>query len=272
MKPILSLSLSSFLMIAACASNDEPGTASRAMQETRSGAARAAMTPLRDLNLHRDPIPEVLQEIGSPYDISPDIGCADIRRQIDALNEVLGPDWDALPGHETDPTISDYAADEVSEELVDIIADEAGALIPYRSWVRRITGAKSHQKKVNRAEKRGGHRRTYLKALGTAKQCDGIYVPQPVLEPFETEPPQPQVAFRTTAPPQYRFAQTDTSEPFRPGQLEEEGEFRLDQPAQALTEEEAYDWPEAWGKGQWQDEGDETSPPSRRTSSSPSDD
>ena len=267
MKLTLSISLASALLIGACASQDTGKAANRAMQDTRSGAARAAMTPLRDLNLSRDQIPGVLQEIQSPYDIPVDTTCDEIRRQLDALNQVLGPDWDALPRHEDDPTISDYAADEVSEELVDIIAGEAGALIPYRSWVRRISGAKSHQKKVDKAKKRGGHRRTYLKALGTAKECDGIQVAAPVQL---AEAPLPDVDFRKTVPPQYRMADLDPIEPFSPAAPKgQTADFAFDPPEEALSEEEAYDWPEEWDTDEWAEDSPASSSPSDRTWSSP---
>ena len=250
------------ISLVACASHETGAAANRAVAETRSGAATAATTPLRDLNLQREPIPAILQDIENPYDIPADISCPEIEQQVAALNEVLGPDWDALPRHESDPSVSDYAADEASEEVLDIIADEAGAIIPYRSWVRRLSGAKAYQKKVNQAEKRGSHRRTYLKALGFMKGCEGLAAPNLKADgdAAQAEPSPPPVDFVETTPPQYRPASADASEPARL--------------APRMSLEETYDWPEEWPEDKWSDnpaEAKDASPASDETSSPPSD-
>ncbi|RIJ14367.1 hypothetical protein D1227_15535 [Henriciella mobilis] len=262
MKAVVAFTISCAALLAACASHETGAAANRAVSETRSGATTAAMTPLRDLNLQREPIPAILQEIENPYDIPADISCPEIEQQVAALNEVLGPDWDALPRHEADPTVSDYAADEASEEVLDIIADEAGAIIPYRSWVRRLSGAKAYQKKVSQAEKRGSHRRTYLKALGFMKGCEGLAAPyrEPSDEALPVEPAPPPVDFVDTTPPQYRPASADASAPVTPNT--------------GMSLEETYDWPEEWPDDKWSEspaDEEEASPASDGTSSPPSD-
>ncbi|MEE2879004.1 MAG: hypothetical protein VX593_08375 [Pseudomonadota bacterium] len=245
------------LLGAACTTQHAGDAANRAVADTRSGAKQAAMTPLRDLNLQREPIPVVLQDIKNPYDIPEDISCEQIESQVAALNSVLGPDWDALPRNEADPTLSDYAADEASEEMLDIIADEAGAIIPYRSWVRRLSGAKAHQKKVKRAEQRGGHRRTYLKALGLMKGCEGMAAPRRETDgDGVSEPALPPVDFVSTTPPQYRTASGPT-------------EIAALTPEENEALEEEFDWPEEWSADQWEDdapEAEEVSPASDGTS------
>lgn len=258
MKMSASIILAVAILASACTTQHAGSAANRAVGDTRSGAAKAAMTPLRDLNLHRDAIPGILQEIGNPYDIPEDITCGQIESQVAALNEVLGPDWDALPRNEADPTFSDYAADEASEEVLDIIADEAGAIIPYRSWIRRLSGAKSHQKKVRRAQQRGSHRRTYLKALGLMQGCEGMAVPRRDTDGESVdEPALPPVDFVPAVPPQYRTASGPAAEPL------------TRQETEALEEE--FDWPEEWSHGRWEDadEGSDFSPASDETSLHP---
>ncbi len=185
MKQMLPLLLLGLATMAACASKNEPSTTSKIMQQTRSGVTGAAMTPLKDLNLAREDIPALLLEIKNPYAVNKDASCDDIKAQIGALDEVLGPDWD-IPKDgnvdEDEETLSDIAAEETSDSLLDAVASEAGAIVPYRSLVRRVTGARRYQKKVKNAFDRGRHRRTYLKGLGLMKSCEGIVDPAEVAE------------------------------------------------------------------------------------------
>lgn len=181
MKYTLSIIVLSLAATAGCATRDEASTTSKIVQQTRSGVTGAAMTPLKDLNLAREDIPALLLEINNPYAVQKNSSCDDIKAQIAALDEVLGPDWD-LPRDDADAdpdkeTLSDIAAEETSDSLLDAVASEAGAIVPYRSLLRRVTGARRHQKKVKNAFDRGRHRRTYLKGLGLMKQCDGIADP-----------------------------------------------------------------------------------------------
>ncbi|WP_300379512.1 hypothetical protein [Henriciella sp.] len=172
MKKTVLSSLVGLALITACASKTVGAAAGNAVQQTRSGITDAALTPLEDLNLRRDEIPQALEEISNPYDISVDMSCTEIKSQIAALNEILGPDWDASPQEDGSSSLSERAAEESSERLLAMIADEAGGIIPYRSWVRRLSGAKAHEKRVKNAKERGAHRRTYLKALNVVKKCD----------------------------------------------------------------------------------------------------
>lgn len=168
MKQVLVPILISAALAGACAS---PSTG-KAVTQTRAGFADAALSPLEDLNLRQEEIPNVLEAIDNPYDVPTDISCAAMEKQVAALNRVLPPDWDAAPKTNTS-TLSDKAADTASDSLLDVVADEARGLIPYRGWVRRLSGANSYDKKLKAAYEKGAHRRTYLKALGEMKGCTG---------------------------------------------------------------------------------------------------
>lgn len=176
MKHMPILPAAGLLILAACASPSPDSTTGQVVSQTRSGMADAAMTPLEDLNLKRDEIPHILQEINNPYEVSTEITCEEIAAQVTALDAVLGPDFDA-PKEEDDESLSDKAAGATSEGILGAVASEAGGLIPYRGWVRQLSGAKRHEAKVKRAINKGSHRRTYLKALGQMKKCDGIAAP-----------------------------------------------------------------------------------------------
>lgn len=183
MKQVLAPLLISAALAGACASP----SAGKAVTQTRAGLADAALSPLEDLNLRQEEIPNVLEAIDNPYDVPSAIGCADMEKQVAALNRVLPPDWDAAPKTDTS-TLSDKAADTASDSLLGVVAGEARGLIPYRGWVRRLSGANSYDKKLKAAYEKGAHRRTYLKALGEAKGCAGAARPSPRLKSAPSTP------------------------------------------------------------------------------------
>ncbi|WP_143435509.1 hypothetical protein [Henriciella aquimarina] len=199
--PSLTL-LGSVLLLASCANKPASEATSTAVSETRAGFADAAMTPLEDLNLKRDQIPDALQSVGNPYKVPADITCAEIEAQIITLNAVLGPDWDTPEDDGDDPTLSQRAGGAASDGVLGTVASEAGGIMPYRGWIRQLTGAKAHQKKIESAYERGSHRRTYLKALGLMKGCDPVAVPQ--LKPEEE---RQKIVFHGDAPAGYAAAQ-----------------------------------------------------------------
>ena len=190
------------LLAAACASNPEPAprenpagsdgvvqntetAAGSAYTQTKNGLPGAAMSPLEDLNLKRDPIPPILQDIKSPYDVPEDISCSEITLILAELDAALGPDWDTENPDERLRT--EKLADEASDAALDTISSTASSLIPFRSLVRRATGAYAYQKKYNQAFKLGAQRRAYLKGVGLARGCPPPARPNPVeAEPEKT--------------------------------------------------------------------------------------
>ncbi|MEO1660595.1 MAG: hypothetical protein AAFR51_06380 [Pseudomonadota bacterium] len=184
------------LVTTACASTpesqtpdpDAPNAAERAIQQSSDGFSEAAMTPLEDVNLKREKIPEEFEAIKNPYDVDPDIACADIAAQVTELNSVLGRDWDIPPPDKKG--LSDQAADGASTAFLDAVASGATGFIPFRGVVRTVSGANSHASKVRKAYERGSHRRTFLKAIGLMKGCDYPAAPLPL--PEDT----PKVVFR----------------------------------------------------------------------------
>ncbi|KCZ83698.1 hypothetical protein HAD_13889 [Hyphomonas adhaerens MHS-3] len=190
------------LLAAACASSPEPAprenpagsdgvvqntetAAGSAYTQTKNGLPGAAMSPLEDLNLKRDPIPPILQDIKSPYDVPEDISCSEITLILAELDAALGPDWDTENPDERLRT--EKLADEASDAALDTISSTASSLIPFRSLVRRATGAYAYQKKYNRAYKLGAQRRAYLKGVGLARGCPPPARPNP-------EAPEPDKA------------------------------------------------------------------------------
>lgn len=188
--------LSLGLLAGACASTpdsepadpNQPSATERAIQQSQDGFGEAAMSPLEDVNLKRDKIPEEFEAIKNPYAVDIEISCAAIAAEVEELNSVLGRDWDIPPPDKKG--LSDRAADGASTAFLDTIASSASGFIPYRGIVRTVSGANSHAAKVRRAYERGSHRRTFLKGMGLVKGCEPPAAPLPLPEE------DPKVVFR----------------------------------------------------------------------------
>lgn len=193
------LSLSVLVLVTACATssgpkNEEttaeakPTATDRAIQRTQAGFGDAALSPLQDVNLRREKIPEEFKAIKNPYLVSPEVSCEKITEEVTALDELLGRDWDIPPPDKKG--LSERAADGASTAFLDTVASSASDLIPFRGVVRTVTGANSHARKVRKAYERGSHRRTFLKAIGMMKACP--YPASPLPPPEE----EPKILFR----------------------------------------------------------------------------
>ena len=146
-------------LLAACASADE------------KKFADAATTPLSDLNLVSAPIPEVLQAAQkAPYAAPADSSCTALMAQVRALDEVLGPDLDTPPS-EANPGLVERGGAEVGEAATKVLRRTAEGVIPFRSWVRKLTGAERYSRRVAAAIAAGTVRRAFLKGLAVAQSC-----------------------------------------------------------------------------------------------------
>ncbi len=141
-----------------------------AMAQTRDdeggvrGAARTAgdvaMTPLSDLNLRKDEIPEALQDAAiAPYASEKLVNCAAIVTEIDRLTAVLGPDVELIDADD-------------GLNVGDVAKSVVGGLIPFRGIVRQLSGAAKREKQFQAAIYAGAVRRGFLKGLGQERQCD----------------------------------------------------------------------------------------------------
>lgn len=139
-------------------------TTSQAERENLKGAMGA---PLRDLNVLRTKIPPVLLEaLSDPYYRPPGkLSCGDISGQIEPLNNALGADLDE------DSKDEDDLVDKGRGTVLGAVAGATSGVIPFRGWVRKLTGAEKHDRYVQAAITAGAVRRGYLKGLGESRGC-----------------------------------------------------------------------------------------------------
>lgn len=147
--------LAAALVLTACASSSQ------------DKVATAATTPLSDINVVRADIPDVLKAAAAaPYAPPADASCPGIAAGIRALDEVLGPDLDA-PHTTGNPGLLDRGEDAATGAL----QRTAEGVIPFRGWIRKLSGAERYARQVSAAITAGGVRRGFLRGLAAAKAC-----------------------------------------------------------------------------------------------------
>ncbi|MDB5454433.1 MAG: hypothetical protein JWP92_18 [Caulobacter sp.] len=180
MRPLLSL-LAVLPVLAACATRlPEPPperiqTTADANKESVSGAMAA---PLRDVNVLRTKIPPILlQVMADPYARPKPAQCPDLIALVAPLDAALGEDLDSLPAGENED-LFDRGREAAGGAALGMMASTAQDLIPFRGWVRKLSGAERHDQLVQSAIASGAVRRAYLKGLGEAKGCKPPATPQ----------------------------------------------------------------------------------------------
>ncbi|WP_420472079.1 hypothetical protein [Brevundimonas sp. FT23042] len=160
--------LPAVLVLTAC---NAGASALQGARQFGDGFGAAATAPLDDFNLRQQSIPIVLlQAEANPYDLRNLNQCTTIRAEIVRLDEALGPDTDEPPTPDN-PYLSERAADEAADAALDAIRDTTTDFIPARSWVRRLTGAKRAELRVQSAVQAGRMRRAFLKGVGMQRNC-----------------------------------------------------------------------------------------------------
>ncbi len=143
------------LALAACATQDS------------SRLSSAATTPLSDLNLVQATIPPVLEDARKlPYRPPADSSCQSLSSDIRALDEALGPDLDA-PASEANPGLLERGGDLAAGAL----KSAAEGVVPFRGWVRKLSGAERYARDVAASIAAGSVRRAFLKGLRAAQRC-----------------------------------------------------------------------------------------------------
>ena len=151
----LLLTLATVALTTACASNDT------------AKLSTAATTPLSDLNLVSAAIPELLAAAQkAPYAVPADTSCTKLAAEVHALDEVLGPDLDA-PATDANPGLVERGAG----VAMGAVQRSAEGIVPFRGWVRKLSGAERYSRQVAAAIAAGAARRAFLRGLAQGKGC-----------------------------------------------------------------------------------------------------
>jgi len=160
--PLLLLTLG----LAACASKTDG--------DAPAGSARltdAAATPLSDLNVVRANIPPVLLEAQKgAYKLPAEPGCAALAAEVTQLEAVLGADLD-VPPSASRPSLMERGSGVAGDAAVGALRGAAEGVIPFRGWVRKLSGAERYSREVAAAIAAGTVRRAYLKGVGQTRGC-----------------------------------------------------------------------------------------------------
>lgn len=151
--------------------------------------------PFRDTGWTRENPPEVLiRAAEAPYGLPSDPECSAILNEISALDLVLGSDLDEADGRE----------DESDIDASGLLSGAIGGIIglPYRSIVRRLSGAAGRERVLRDAIFAGMVRRAFLKGVARTA-CAPAPVDGAVTTPVapEVSPPeasQPEAASSPT--------------------------------------------------------------------------
>lgn len=132
--------------------------------------SEAATTPLSDLNLVQTDIPAILREARQhPYVLPTDQSCYGLFAEIRAFDEVLGPDLDAA--EHASEGLAARGADAAEDAAIGALRRTAEGVVPFRSWLRKLSGAERHSRDVAAAITAGTARRAFLKGLRMARDC-----------------------------------------------------------------------------------------------------
>lgn len=159
-----------------------PQTSAEANTESLGSAVAA---PLRDINVVRSEIPDLLVKAQTDPYAPPTPGCAPLKAEIDQFDDVLGDDYDERSDDKKD------GQGGMARPVLGVVASTITDVIPMRGWVRRLTGAERHDQMVRDAIKAGFVRRGYLKGLYNASSCKGNRL---VFVNAKPAPPPPVVA------------------------------------------------------------------------------
>lgn len=154
-------------LAAACLALGLAGTApalARQQDESTGGRVERVVTqPARDVGLRRVTIPPVLERAAAdPYGLTGAGSCAQISAALDALDGVLGPDFDSPPADRG--SRAGRLAETGGRALVD-------SVIPFRGVVRELSGSAEADRRLQAATDAGIARRGFLRGVQRARGC-----------------------------------------------------------------------------------------------------
>ena len=156
------------LLLAACSAPDQMS----------KEVEKSATAPLSDLNLVKAEIPPVLAAAAkAPYAVPEDRSCPALAARIVELDAVLGADLDT-PVTPANPSLIERGVHLATDTAARQVRSVTAVVVPYRGWVRKLSGAEKYSKEVSAAIASGTVRRSYLKGLGKAGNCEAPAAPR----------------------------------------------------------------------------------------------
>ncbi len=131
----------------------------------------AVVSPLGDFNIMQTGIPPVLNEaVKNPYLMPPNDSCQGLVDQITLLDKALGPDLDAIVTSEKKSDV-EQGGEFAENEAVGSVERTMQGVVPFRSWVRKFSGAEKRSNELKTAVAAGIVRRAFLKGMGQQLGC-----------------------------------------------------------------------------------------------------
>lgn len=132
----------------------------RPITDREPDAEDVATTPVSDLGLRKDEIPQLLLDAQTePYNLDGLNRCRPLIDAVEELDSILGDDLDLPQSVRQGPS-----AGRVAQKVV-------GSFIPFRGIVREVSGANAHERRVQAAIQAGLARRGFLKGVGQSRGC-----------------------------------------------------------------------------------------------------
>jgi len=159
MRSLVIAALSVLAMLAAPV-RAQPGEPEKPVTDREPDAVDVATTPMTDLNLRRNEIPQLLIDAQtSPYSLAGLGRCSQLAARIGEFDAILGDDIDLpqSPGQRVSPgRIGEYVV---------------GSFIPFRGLIREVSGAADQRRRMDQAIAAGIARRAFLKGIGQERGC-----------------------------------------------------------------------------------------------------
>jgi len=133
----------------------------------KGSLAEVVLTPLSDVNLRKQRIPEKLTQLKTPYDPVADKSCLALMQDIYEWDNILGTDMDRAPYEDKKVKRNRH----MRETSLDVAEAGVGSFVPFRGLVRAATGATKHENRIRREYRKGVARRGYLRGLAATRRC-----------------------------------------------------------------------------------------------------
>jgi hypothetical protein len=155
---------SAAIVVLCCAAATQAAPPGEKPQEAGAAMGDAVTQPLSDINLKRRAVPPELTAIlANPYALDGVRTCRQIIAEVRKMDSALGDDVDRI---EVDPLTRKRR-----EGAAGVTRGVVSSLIPFRSLIREVSGARAAEQDYREAIFAGVIRRGFLKGYGQARRC-----------------------------------------------------------------------------------------------------